>query len=99
MAAPPPDGNGRVDLDGDDCEVGFDAGVLFEPTERTRLGLLYFSGWDLEFGGDLEIKGTGINVGTDTDLDLPQMIRNNWLNGDYQTNEIYILAINANWKF
>ena len=53
MAAP--DGNGRVELDGDDWEVGFDAGVLFEPTERKRLGLLYFSGWDLEFGGDLEV--------------------------------------------
>jgi long-chain fatty acid transport protein len=75
VAAPPPVGNGRVELDGDDWEVGFSGGMLIELNKTTRLGLLYFSGWDLAFSGDIKIQGTGINAGTDTGLDMPQMVR------------------------
>ncbi|MBW1866073.1 MAG: outer membrane protein transport protein [Deltaproteobacteria bacterium] len=95
VAAPPPDGNGRVEIDGDDWEVGFDAGVLFEPSERTRFGLLYFSGWDLEFGGDLNIKGTGINAGTDTELKYPQMVR---LGAYHEINDRLALLGTVAWE-
>jgi len=95
VAAPPPVGNGRVEIDGDDWEVGFDVGVLIDLNERTRLGLLYFSGWDLEFGGDLDIKGTGINVGTDTELDYAQMIR---LGAYHEINDRLALLGTVAWE-
>ena len=75
VAAPPTDGTGKVELDGDDWEVGFNGGILVDFNERTRLGLLYFSGWNLEFSGDIKIQGLGITAGTDTELDMPQMVR------------------------
>jgi len=95
VAAPPPVGNGRVEIDGDDWEVGFDGGVLINLNERTRFGLLYFSGWDLEFGGDLEIKGTGISAGTDTGLDMPQMVR---LGAYHEINDRLALLGTVAWE-
>ena len=95
VAAPPLVGNGRVEIDGDDWEVGFDGGVLIDLNERTRFGLLYFSGWDLEFGGDLEIKGTGISAGTDTGLDMPQMVR---LGAYHEINDRLALLGTVAWE-
>ena len=95
VAAPPPAGNARIELDGDDWEVGFNGGILIDFNERTRLGLLYFSGWDLEFGGDLEIKGTGIDAGTDTGLDMPQMVR---LGAYHEINDRLALLGTVAWE-
>ena len=78
VAAPPPVGTGKVELDGDDWQLGFNAGTLFELSEQTRLGLTYFSGVDFDLGGDVKVTGGGLtlaNVGVNTDLPLPQMVR------------------------
>ncbi|HUF54975.1 MAG TPA: outer membrane protein transport protein [Thermohalobaculum sp.] len=47
--------NAAVDARGDAVDVGFSAGLLFEPVRGTRLGLAYHHGYDLELEGDNEI--------------------------------------------
>jgi len=41
----------------------------------TRLGVLYWSKFDLSFSGDAKIYPIGVQVGVDTNLPLPQFIR------------------------
>ena len=42
--------------DADDWDVGFQFGVLFELSEDTRFGSIYFSGVEPDFSGDAMIK-------------------------------------------
>jgi long-chain fatty acid transport protein len=67
--------DGQASLDGDDVEVGFSLSALFEPSERTRLGVLYWSKIEPSFSGDLSIEPIGASIGTDLDLTFPQFIR------------------------
>ncbi len=71
----PPGGNGRAKLDGDDIAVGFTLGALVEFSPQTRVGVSYLSEQNFEFEGDLEVQPLGLNLGTDTDLDLAQVVR------------------------
>ncbi len=73
--AVPPGGEGQAEIDGDDWAFGFDVGLLFELTPRTRLGVVYLSEQDLSFSGDLKIDPADIDVGSDTQLDLAQTVR------------------------
>ncbi len=75
LAAPPPTGTARVNIDADDFAYGFDVGVLFELNPRTRFGLLYASEIDLKLEGDVNISPIGIGVGIDLDLPLAQTVR------------------------
>jgi long-chain fatty acid transport protein len=75
IAAPPPTGMGSVAIDGDDWEFGFNLGVLFELGERTRLGLIYWSEIEPNFGGDVKIEPLGIQTGVDTELPFAQFAR------------------------
>jgi long-chain fatty acid transport protein len=72
---PGPGGDGKAELDGDDVDVGFSLSAMFEPSERTRLGVLYWSKIEPSYGGDLKISPLGAQVGTDTELTFPQFIR------------------------
>jgi long-chain fatty acid transport protein len=67
--------DGKAEIDGDDWEYAWNLGVLYEMSEQTRLGVGYWSKVDLSFGGDLKIYPIGAQVGTDTDLPLPQFVR------------------------
>ena len=49
-------GDGRLRYDATDVGYGFDLGVLFEVSSRTRLGLTYVSEVDLEFKDDLRFN-------------------------------------------
>ena len=44
--------------------------VLFEPSNRTRIGITYWSKIEPEFSGDLK-TGVAGSVGSDTDLTYP----------------------------
>ena len=67
--------DGQASLDGDDFDVGFSLSTLFEPSERTRIGVLYWSKLEPSFSGDLSIKPIGASIGTDLELTFPQFIR------------------------
>lgn len=73
--AVPPGGAGQAILDGDDVAYGFTLGTLFEISPRTRVGIGYLSEQTLEFDGDLRINPIGLNIGSDTELTLAQMVR------------------------
>ncbi|MCP5535963.1 MAG: outer membrane protein transport protein [Akkermansiaceae bacterium] len=53
-------GNKFFDLEGDDWSIGWNFGVLFEVSDRTRIGLQYRSSIDLQIEGTAE----GILVGS-----------------------------------
>ena len=75
VAAPPPAGTGKVEIDGDDVEANFSLSALFEVSERTRLGVIYFSETEFNFSGDATIQPPGISAGIDTRVPLAQFIR------------------------
>lgn len=66
--------DGRVKVTGDDTAVGFNAGILYEFTPHTRMGLTYHSKVDYTLEGDTELK-EGFNLSPlggkyDASLDL-----------------------------
>jgi long-chain fatty acid transport protein len=73
----PPGGGGRAELDGDDFAVGFNLGAMFELSEQTRLGIIYWSKIEPEFDGDLKVRWSlpDRTLGSDTELTFPQFIR------------------------
>ena len=70
--------NGRIVIEGDDTAVGFNAGLLLELSERTRLGVTYHSMVDYRLEGKTSVSGIPAPVNGDyqTTLDLrtPEMI-------------------------
>jgi long-chain fatty acid transport protein len=72
--------DGRFRAEGDDWSVGFNVGLLVEPTPRTRIGLHYRSAIEHEIEGDATLSGLappldGLNgtVGASAELNLPAM--------------------------
>ncbi|WP_322520803.1 outer membrane protein transport protein [Guyparkeria halophila] len=49
-----PSSDGRVEIEGDDWSVGYTIGALWQPTDRTRLGVSYHSGIDHKLKGDAD---------------------------------------------
>jgi len=56
-------GDGEVKIKGDDLAVGFNAGVLYQITPQTRLGLTYHSMVDYNLTGDTTVSGPGPIIG------------------------------------
>lgn len=46
--------DGQVKIEGDDWSVGYTLGVLWQPTQRSRVGLRYRSGIDHDLTGDVD---------------------------------------------
>jgi long-chain fatty acid transport protein len=87
--------DGQATIDGDDWEYGWNVGGLYELTEKTRIGAMYWSKVDLSFSGDLEIQPIGAQARTDTDLPLPQFVRG----GIYhELNEKWALLGTVAWE-
>jgi len=67
--------DGKSKLTGDDWGYGFNAGLLLEPTQNTRVGLHYRSEVDLTLDGDSKISGldgplAALNGKEDAKLDI-----------------------------
>ena len=54
--------DGSVKIKGDDTAVGFNAGLLVQATDSTRLGLTYHSKVSYNLDGHTKIQGTGFSV-------------------------------------
>jgi long-chain fatty acid transport protein len=65
----------KITIDGDDLEYTFNLNALFELSDRTRLGVVYWSEADLNFSGDVRQQPSGQQAGVDTALPLPQLVR------------------------
>ena len=96
--AAPPGGSGQVEIDGDDFEFGFNFGVLYEFSPKTRVGITYVSKMEPEFDGDLDIKtGGGQNFSTDSELKFtfPQLIR---VGAYHELNDQWALLGTVGWE-
>ncbi|MGD8842433.1 MAG: outer membrane protein transport protein [Gammaproteobacteria bacterium] len=78
--------DGRMKLKADDTDVGWNAGVLLEPSETTRVGLTYISKVDLKYKDRPSFTGAGpllnaalqasglANAQTTFDFTLPEQV-------------------------
>ena len=75
----PPDptsgGEGQASLDGEDTETLFNLGALFEVSDRTRIGWVYWSEVEPTFSGDLSVFPQASTVSIDTTFPLAQWSR------------------------
>lgn len=90
-----PQPDGKVSLDGDDWDVGYTLSALFEVSERTRLGVIYFSELEADLSGDLELKPLGVSVSTDTTIPFAQMIRGSIY---HQLDDKWALVGSVGWE-
>ncbi|MDJ0780117.1 MAG: outer membrane protein transport protein [Gammaproteobacteria bacterium] len=67
--------DGRAKIDGDDTTFGYGLGVLFEPSDQTRIGIVYQSELEPEYSGDASLDPIGLEVGIDTKLPLAAFFR------------------------
>ncbi|AMB85907.1 Long-chain fatty acid transport protein [Pseudomonas agarici] len=51
--------DGKVNIRGDDTAIGYNVGILVQPTDGTRLGLTYHSKVKYELDGHTNISGVG----------------------------------------
>ena len=84
--------DGRVKIKGDDTAIGFNAGLLVQATDTTRLGLTYHSKVTYKLDGHTKITGSGFSVfsgskydaklGIDTpesvDFSVTQQLNDDW---------------------
>jgi long-chain fatty acid transport protein len=92
----PPGLNGKAKIDGDDVEVGFTLGTLFELNEQTRIGVVYLSEMNPNFSGDVEFNGLVSNqIGVETEITLPQFVRASVY---HEFNETFALVGTVGWE-
>ncbi|KFE56157.1 OmpP1/FadL family transporter [Pseudomonas syringae] len=58
-AATPGRNDGEVKIKGDDLGIGFNAGILVQATDSTRVGLTYHSKVEYKLDGKTKIEGSG----------------------------------------
>ena len=68
-----PDGEAKID--GDDMDVGFTLGAMYEPSERTRFGLFYQSELKPQYDGDLKTNPANLEVNTNLELNFAEYVR------------------------
>jgi long-chain fatty acid transport protein len=92
---PGPLSDGKAKIDGDDLEYAFNLSAMFELSDRTRLGVTYWSEVDLNFSGDVEIQPVGLQVSADTSLPLVQWVKT----GIYhEFNDRFALLGTVGWE-
>jgi long-chain fatty acid transport protein len=95
LFAPPLAGTARAELDGDDVVGIWNVGVLFEISEKTRIGATYWSDMELDFDGDLKVDRRGIDVDVNTKIKYPQFIR---LGVYHELSEDWDLLASVRWE-
>ncbi|UVO17125.1 OmpP1/FadL family transporter [Stutzerimonas stutzeri] len=99
-ASPSMAGDGRVKVKGDDTAVGFNAGVLYEFTPHTRMGVTYHSKVEYTLEGDTKITGAGFGAANgskyDASLDLttPESVD---VSLTHELNDRWTLYAGAMW--
>lgn len=96
----PGSNDGKVRVKGDDMAVGFNAGVLYEFTPRTRAGLTYHSRVKYQLEGDTRVSAGGALAGLsgkyDASLDLttPESVD---LSITHQLDDAWTLYAGSTW--
>ena len=96
LAVPRPlGGEGSASLDGDDIEPVGIIGVHYKHSDQLSFGITYFSGFDLEFDGDLELDPPGLSANSDTSLDFAEAVRAGFA---YKVNSQWTLMGSVGWE-
>jgi long-chain fatty acid transport protein len=96
IPSPPAPVESQAKVDGDDWAYGFSAGVLIEPSERLRFGVVYRSEIEPEFSGDLDISPLPIpTLASDLELPLAQTVRGG---AYFELNDKVALLCSAAWE-
>jgi long-chain fatty acid transport protein len=92
----PPAGrpDGLAEIDGDDYDVGFTIGLMYEFSPRTRIGFNYQSEIETSFDSDVDISPQGLAIVADLDIPLAQTVR---LGLHHDINEKWGLDFTAGW--
>jgi long-chain fatty acid transport protein len=65
----------QITIDGTDTQVSFNLSAMFEPGEKTRIGLSYVSETEFDYAGDVTRDPTGQTAPVNTTLTLAQVLR------------------------
>ena len=86
----------HVKMTADDWGYGFNAGLLLEPTQNTRIGLHYRSEIDLTLEGHAKVTGPVVNSRQKAKLDitLPDTVS---LSGYYALNTQWAFMADVSW--
>ncbi|WP_313054873.1 OmpP1/FadL family transporter [Pseudomonas lopnurensis] len=91
--------DGRVKVTGDDTALGFNAGILYEFSPRTRAGLTYHSKVDYTLEGDTRLSGPGFaeasgKYDASLDLETPESVD---VSLTHELNDQWTLYAGAMW--
>lgn len=96
-------GEGSINLKGKTSSIGFNAGLLFKPTEELNIGVDYRSSVDMEvddadvtFDVPVSLKSNFPNTKVSTRLPLPANLD---LGVSYNATEKLLLAVSLNYVF
>jgi long-chain fatty acid transport protein len=67
--------DGQVTIDGTDTQISFNLSAMFEPGQKTRIGLAYISETEFDFAGDVSFSSIDATAPTNTTLTLAQVFR------------------------
>lgn len=93
-------GDGRVKVTGDDTGIGFNAGILYEFTPHTRMGITYHSKVKYSLEGDTKVTGAVFGAASGTkydatlDLTTPESVD---LSLTHELNDRWTLYGGAMW--
>lgn len=92
-------GDGRAELkDLDDWDSLFYAGLLYQVTPRTSVGVVYRSEWEPSLKGDLVFSGLPITLPTvdfELDLTFPQWVQ---VGVQHAISESWIMSLSFDWQ-
>lgn len=66
---------GEAKIDGDDTDVGFTLGAMYELSDRTRFGLFYQSELEPHYDGHIRTNPANLQVNTDLKLTFAEYVR------------------------
>ncbi len=88
--------DGFAELSGDDTNIGFNLGAIYN-ADRYRLGVSLYSKMSHELEGDSTISGTGVfdgKTGATAPIDLPESV---YLSGEFDLSDQARLLGTARW--
>lgn len=88
-------GEGSASLDGDDIEPVGILGVHYKHSDQLSFGITAFSGFDMEFDGDLDLDPPGLSANSDTSLDFAEAVRAGFA---YKVNTQWTLMGSVGWE-
>ncbi len=96
VAAPPPDGTGRIKIDdADGTDAGVIASALFEPTEGSRFGLVYQSKIQPTLEGQVDVNPVDAEANIDVKIPLAETVR---LGAYQQITDRWALLGSLRWE-